>query len=463
MNSRNIALDDIIGILEEKKPLHTVLLTSLNGIDDKREKAFVARLVRGCVERAYSIDNIIDSVSSVKVKKQKTVIRNILRSGIYQILFMDSVTDFAACDESVKLAGKRGFRNLQGFVNGVLRNICRKKEELLKDIYIPEIGKSGTECQGEIEAVNDTVRLAYKYSMPEWIVEEFTKVFEKERAEDAFRYFLKENEISVRVNTSKTTPEAFEKKCEALGIKAERNKYIDKCFKISDTGSLEELQEFKEGLFVVQDMSSSLVGYICEKVSGLNPLSKISVLDFCAAPGGKSLYLADIGMEVTACDISEQKISLIEENVNRCRFGNIKTIVNDATVFNPGFEGKYDIVLCDLPCSGLGIIGKKPDIKYNMTPEKVGELAKLQRSILDNAVKYVKKDGYLVFSTCTVTITENFENAEYLKSVHNFCGVALNEYLPCGIRAKDADDNYIQIIPGEYDSDGFFISLYKKH
>ena len=463
MNSRNIALDDIIGILEEKKPLHAVLLTSLNGIDDKREKAFVARLVRGCVERAYSIDNIIDSVSSVKVKKQKTMIRNILRSGIYQILFMDSVTDFAACDESVKLAGKRGFRNLQGFVNGVLRNICRKKEELLKDIYISEIGKSGTECQGEIEAVNDTVRLAYKYSMPEWIVEEFTKVFGKERAEDAFRYFLKENEISVRVNTSKTTPEAFEKKCEALGIKAERNRYIDKCFKISDTGSLEELQEFKEGLFVVQDMSSALVGYICEKVSELNPLNKISVLDLCAAPGGKSLYLADICMEVTACDISEQKISLIEENVNRCRFGNIKTIVNDATVFNPGFEGKYDIVLCDLPCSGLGIIGKKPDIKYNMTPEKVGELAKLQRSILDNAVKYVKKDGYLVFSTCTVTKTENPENTEYLKSVHNFCGVALNEYLPCGIRAKDADDNYIQIIPGEYDSDGFFISLYKKH
>ena len=153
MNSRNIALEIIISILEEKKPLHSILLTSLNGIEDKREKAFVARLVRGCVERAYSIDRVIDSVSSVKVKKQKPVIRNILRSGVYQILFMDSVTDFAACDESVKLAGKRGFRSLQGFVNGVLRNICRNKDNFLKDI------SDGA--------------LSMHYSVPDWIVDVF--------------------------------------------------------------------------------------------------------------------------------------------------------------------------------------------------------------------------------------------------------------------------------------------------
>ena len=186
MNSRNIALDDIITILEEKKPLHTVLLASLKSIEDKRDKAFVARLVRGSVERAYSIDRIIDSVSSVKVKKQKTVIRNILRSGIYQILFMDSVTDFAACDESVKLAGKRGFRNLQGFVNGVLRNICRKKEELLKDLYITEqyIDEAATtdEAATDETVTDEAVALDYRYSMPSWIADDFCRSFGKEKA-----------------------------------------------------------------------------------------------------------------------------------------------------------------------------------------------------------------------------------------------------------------------------------------
>ncbi|MBO4509908.1 MAG: 16S rRNA (cytosine(967)-C(5))-methyltransferase RsmB, partial [Lachnospiraceae bacterium] len=446
MNSRNIALDDIITILEEKKPLHTVLLASLKSIEDKRDKAFVARLVRGSVERAYSIDRIIDSVSSVKVKKQKTVIRNILRSGIYQILFMDSVTDFAACDESVKLAGKRGFRNLQGFVNGVLRNICRKKEELLKDLYITE------------QYIDEAVALDYRYSVPSWIADDFCRSYGKEKAKNAFAYFLKENDISIRVNTSRITLKSFEEKFlsqtdkgETGEIRLEKNRYLDKCYRISDTGSIEELPQFKDGLFVVQDMSSALVGYICEGITDIRAdkkanADKFRALDLCAAPGGKSLYLADLGIKVTSCDISEQKLKLIEENATRCGFNNIEIKLNDATVFNPGFEGKFDIVLCDLPCSGLGIIGKKPDIKYNMTPEKIKELAALQKSILKIAVKYLKNGGFLLFSTCTVTGEENKENLEYLKSVPGLSCVQLESFLPEGIAVRESKDNYIQIL-----------------
>ena len=478
MNSRNIALDDIITILEEKKPLHTVLLASLKSIEDKRDKAFVARLVRGSVERAYSIDRIIDSVSSVKVKKQKTIIRNILRSGIYQILFMDSVTDFAACDESVKLAGKRGFRNLQGFVNGVLRNICRKKEELLKDLYITEqyIDEAATtdEAATDETVTDEAVALDYRYSVPSWIADDFCRSYGKEKAKNAFAYFLKENDISIRVNTSRITLKSFEEKLlsqtdkdETGEIRLEKNRYLDKCYRISDTGSIEELPQFKDGLFVVQDMSSALVGYICEGITDIRAdkkanADKFRALDLCAAPGGKSLYLADLGIKVTSCDISEQKLKLIEENATRCGFNNIEIKLNDATVFNPGFEGEFDIVLCDLPCSGLGIIGKKPDIKYNMTPEKIKELAALQKSILKIAVKYLKNGGFLLFSTCTVTGEENKENLEYLKSVPGLSCVQLESFLPEGIKVQESKDNYIQILPGEYDSDGFFISLFKK-
>ncbi len=438
MNSRNIALEIIISILEEKKPLHSILLTSLNGIEDKREKAFVARLVRGCVERAYSIDRVIDSVSSVKVKKQKPVIRNILRSGVYQILFMDSVTDFAACDESVKLAGKRGFRSLQGFVNGVLRNICRNKDNFLKDI------SDGA--------------LSMHYSVPDWIVDVFCSSYGKDRTEKAFNYFLSENEVSVRINTSKISPADFEKRID--GYRAEKNRYLDNCYRLYDFGSIEDIPEFKEGLFTIQDMSSALVGHICDNLFKAGSVKGKKALDLCAAPGGKSLYLADIGMEVTSCDISEMKLDLIRENVNRCRFDNIELKQNDATVYNTEFEGKFDLVLCDLPCSGLGIIGKKPDIKYNITPEKVDELAGLQKSILKNAVKYVKPGGYLIYSTCTVTPKENTENVKYLLKQSGIEALPVKKYLPEGIEAKQEEDNFIQILPGEYDSDGFFISLY---
>ena len=477
MNIRNIALEDIIGILEEKKPLHMVLLNSQKGIEDKKDRAFAARLVRGCVERAYSLDHIINSISSVPVKKQKPVIRNILRSGIYQILFMDSVTDFAACDEAVKLAGKRGFRSLSGFVNGILRNICRKKEEILKEL-------ENTEKKN----------MSFKYSMPEWIVDEFCSLYGEEAAGQAFGYFLKENAVSVRVNTSKISLESFEERMDRNGsaskkknndetglgsiensrIKIEKNAYIDKCYSISGAGSLEDSREFREGLFTVQDMSSALVGYICEKLpdsyvtdngngdKGSTTVYRIKALDLCAAPGGKSLYLADLGAEVTSCDISEQKVSLIRENATRCGFDNITLTINDASVYNKSFDGAFDIVLCDLPCSGLGIIGKKPDIKYNISKEKVKELAELQRSILEKAVKYVKPGGFLIFSTCTVTKEENTANVKYITDELGLKGIDISSMLPEGIDPTEKENCYIQILPGEYGSDGFFISVFSR-
>ena len=228
MDIRNIVLDDVISILEDKNPLHKVLLSSLRGIEDARDKSFAARLVRGTVERALSLDIIIDGVSSIKTAKQKPIIRNILRTAVYQIVFMDGVTDFAAVNEAVKLAGKRGFRSLNGFVNGVLRTICRKKDDII----------SALNAEGR-------KNFSFRYSVPEWITGGFCKLYGEEKTENAFKYFLNENRISIRVNTSKTGRDTeFVKKIPG----AEPNLYMDDCFYITGQGSIEENEDFKKGL-----------------------------------------------------------------------------------------------------------------------------------------------------------------------------------------------------------------------
>lgn len=441
-------LDNLINILEEKKPLHIVLSQSLDRQSEEQDKRFISRLTRACVERALTLDTILNSYSSVKVKKMKPVIRNILRMGVCQILFMDSVTDFAACDESVKLTGKRGFRGLNGFVNGVLRSVCREKDKIISGI---ENGVS-----------------SYKYSMPEWIVKLFDESFSAKESEEAFKYFLSDNAIGFRCNTSVSDAALVKKSLMESGQQdkgsVQDNSYIDYCFSVSGAGSAAELKGFKEGQFVVQDFSSVLLGYLadaCYKAKlgeKSNTSSSAKVLDLCAAPGGKSMHMADMGYSVTSCDLTEAKCSLIREAAGRCGFKNVDVMVNDATVYNESFESAFDIVICDLPCSGLGIIGKKPDIKYNASPEKCEELAALQKEILKNAVKYLKPCGILMYSTCTLTKCENTDNYRFLTKALGLKGISVKDKLPKGIEPENADDCYIVIRPGHYDSDGFFIS-----
>ena len=439
MSARNTVLDSLIKVLEEKKPLHIVLKEALGKTETKEDRKFISRLVRGCVERALTLDGIINRYSKVKADKQKPVIRNILREGIYQILFTDSVTDFAACNESVKLAGKRGFKSLGGFVNGYLRNLCREKESILNDI--------------------ERAGLSYKYSVPGPVLDEFLKSFGKEKSEEAFKYFFSDTGVSYRINSSKSEPSYIYKKLEDTFKDTEtefkKNRYLDNCFTLKGAGTPDGIKEFKDGTVVVQDFSSALTGYVadkcCKEKNG-------RVLDLCAAPGGKSLHLADLGYKVTACDISEAKCSLIREAAERCGFSGIDIRVNDASLYNEEFKEAFDMVLCDLPCSGLGIIGKKPDIKYNVTDEKIAELSKLQKDILKNAVKYVKPGGVLIYSTCTLTGRENTDNYDFLIKECGMKKTEIKDLLPKGIAPQAEDDGYILIRPGQYESDGFFIS-----
>ena len=302
--------------------------------------------------------------------------------------------------------------------------------------------------------------------MPEWIVKTFNESFSAKESEEAFKYFLSDNAIGFRCNTSVSDAKEVIKELKDLVQdkgSVQENSYIDYCFSVSGQGSASELKGFKKGQFVVQDFSSVLLGYVADacykaKHGGVNSPATTKVLDLCAAPGGKSMHMADMGYKVTSCDLTESKCSLIREAADRCGFKNVDVKVNDATVYNKAFTKAFDIVICDLPCSGLGIIGKKPDIKYNASPEKCEELAALQKEILKNAVKYLKPCGILMYSTCTLTKCENTDNYRFLTKALGLKGIPVKDKLPKGIEPENADDCYIVIRPGRYDSDGFFIS-----
>lgn len=449
---RNDCLNMIVDVLEEHRPSHLVIADHLDagsGMSDQ-DRSFVKRLVMGVVERKMMLDHVIDAVSKTKTAKMKPVVRNIIRMGAYQLIYMN-VPDSAACNESVKLAKKRGLVNLSGFVNGVLRNIARQKD-ILTDL-------SGIK--------DDTVRLSLYYSVPEWIVRYFCDNYGIEAAVRAFEHYLTPSKTYIRCNSSRISPDGLCERLTERGIDVQRTG-IERCMSITGYSSLNSIPEFRDGLFSVQDMSSVIAGEIAE-IRGDE-----RVLDMCAAPGGKSLNIADRltavkragvqaaekgtagttgpeaaeketagtgasdGGQVIACDISEQKVRMIDENIVRSGFTNIRTAVSDATVFVPDFENAFDIVIADVPCSGLGIIGRKPDIKYNMTPEGQNELVILQRSILDNAVRYVKTGGQLLFSTCTVNRAENEDNVGYIAAKGFECALSK------------------QLLPGENGADGFF-------
>lgn len=434
---RNDCLNLIIEILENRRPSHLIIAEYLNshGGLESADRGFVSRLVRGTVERKITLDYVIDSVSSTKTHKCKPAIRNILRMGVYQMLFMN-VPDSAACNESVKLAKKRGFGSLSGFVNANLRAIARLKAEC---------AESGADVIGSLldreKNIKPVKRLAVAFSVPEWIVGYFISNYGEKRASDAFKYCLADGGTTVCTVASKIKPEELEDRIKEQGISI-APAAVPGSFKVSNSGALDLLPEFREGLFFVQDCSSTMAVNQVEFHAGDR------VLDLCAAPGGKTMHAADMLLTaggngtVTSCDISDRKVALIKQNIERCGFTNVNPTVNDATVLREEFIDAFDIVLCDVPCSGLGIIGRKPDIKYNMTPEGQAELVALQRSILDNAVKYVRQGGQFIYSTCTVNKAENQENVDYIKTLGLKCVASR------------------QLLPGEEGTDGFFFAKF---
>ena len=443
-NLREIILGILLDINRDGVKSHIAIGNTLNKFQylSKQERSFIARVCEGTVEQMIYIDYVIDQFSSVKVQKMKPVIQNLLRSAVYQILFMDSVPDSAACNEAVKLAQKKGFYSLKGFVNGVLRSIVRGREEI--EFPNPD---------------NPMEYLSIVYSMPRWLVKRWSDEFGSVVTEQMLQQFLKEHPTTVRFKTDHIDAETIIESLKKQGVTVTPAAYLPYAYEISNYNYLQGLEAFAKGWIYVQDVSSMLVGEVAAPKAG------DYIIDLCAAPGGKSLHVADklgsFGM-VEARDLSDYKVALIQDNIQRMDLINVKAVLADATVFDGSIAEKADIVLADVPCSGMGVIGNKPDIKYNLSSLQVEELVLLQRKILHNAASYVKPGGTLVFSTCTIGKKENQENVQWFLEQYPFQLDDLNPYLPEELHGETTEKGYLQLLPGVHKTDGFFLARFKK-
>ncbi len=445
-NSRELAVSMLLEIMEKERYSHMVIREVLNKYDymDSRDKAFMKRLTEGTLERRIQLDAILNQFSKVPVSKMKPFIRTLLRMSVYQLLFMDGVPDGAVCNEAVKLAGKRGFRNLQGFVNGVLRTIAREKE----NICYPDKDK-------EFEAY-----LSMVYSVPDWLVQRFLFTYGKEKTEKMLSAFLTAAPVTVRITESLSEADKAKliKSWEEGGIFVKQHPYLSYAYQLSGIDGMQNLAGFTEGLCTVQDVSSMLV---CEAA---DIQKNYHVIDVCAAPGGKSAHAAEKLQKtgyVSARDLTAYKAGLIRNTIDRMQLSNIEEMVADACVYRAEDKESADIVFADLPCSGLGIIGKKKDIKYHVSEERLRELAALQRKILSVVWQYVKPGGVLLYSTCTVNPMENEENVDWFTQNYPFQTESLIPYLPNTLW-EDERSGMLQLLPGIHETDGFFIARLRR-
>ncbi len=392
INSREIAMKVLYEIEYEGAYSNMALKKALrNGEISHRDKAFITHLVYGVTDKKITLDYIISKFSKIKLKKISKYILIILRMGVYQIKFMDKVPESAAVNECVKLARRYGHGASAGFVNGMLRNVVRSDIEYPKD---------------KIEY------MSVKYSVPLWLCKKWITDFGYEFTNELLKSFEQSTRVCVRPNTLKITEQELSDKLNDEGNKAEvKNNLV--YIEGFDIGN-DEL--YKKGYYTVQDEAAYTAGKV------LAPKVGETVIDMCAAPGGKTTHLAEIMCnkgEIFAFDIHEHKIAIIQKNAERLGISIIKTEISDGSVFNKKYAEKADKILCDVPCSGLGIIRRKPEIKWNRNEDD--DFHSLQEQILLNASKYLKKGGELVYSTCTINKEENEEvTSGFLKENSNF-------------------------------------------
>lgn len=444
VNTRELILGILLEVNKEGQYSHLVIRSTLEKYQylEKQERAFITRVCEGTLEYKIRLDYILNQFSTVPAEKMKPVIRELLRSSVYQILYMDSVPDSAVCNEAVKLARKKGFYNLTGFVNGVLRKIARE----YGSIRFP--GKDQPEEY-----------LSVIYSMPKWLVQRFLEQYGFEKTEKMLESFLKERPTTIRIREYLVDKKAVLESLERQQVTVEKAPYIENAYYLKNYDYLPALEAFRMGTVQVQDVSSMLVGDIADPKEG------DYVIDLCAAPGGKTLCIADklkgTG-RVDARDISRSKTDLIRENAIRQSFLNVVVSEKDASQLDSDSLEKADILIADVPCSGLGVMGRKTDIKYKMNPAKIQELAGLQRQILEQASTYVKPGGTLIYSTCTITNEENLDNVKWFTEHFPYELESLDPYLCKELQSETTAKGYLQLLPGVHQCDGFFIARMKR-
>lgn len=399
---------------------------------DRREAALAARLAYGVLQNRALLDYYLDQYCSQPFTKLEPFIRDVLRLGAYQILFMDRVPDSAAVDEAVKMVKDRKRQRAAGFVNAVLRKLGREKEHL-----------------PAVPTENDTAYLSLRYSHPQWLVERLVDLLGREEAEEFLRLDNEGVPTTIQLNSLQCTQEELIESLTASGAAATPHAWMPHCWELRGGGDLEDLPAFQGGAFLVQDAAAKAAVL----AAGVKPGGR--VLDVCAAPGGKS-FAAAIAMEdrgeIISCDIHPHKLTLIEKGAQRLGLRSIQTALADGREFHAEWQNTFDLVLCDVPCSGMGIIRKKPDIRYK-DPAQLAGLPQVQGAILENASQYVKPGGVLLYATCTILpeenqgVTEAFlsRRAEFSKERFSLPG------------QEEENGGGLTLWPQRHGTDGFYI------
>ncbi|MBR6785426.1 MAG: 16S rRNA (cytosine(967)-C(5))-methyltransferase RsmB [Clostridia bacterium] len=438
-NARQAAFEALLKIQREGAYSNLVVDASLKENDhfDERDKAFFSNLVYGTLDRLILIDYNLSLYLNQPVRKLKPELHTILRLGTYQLLFLDKVPSSAAVNESVKLAKVNKSAFAASLVNAVLRRVADN------GLKLPE------------GAENDPDYLAIKYSCPEWLISMWIDAYGFDNAIALAEKALEAAPVVVKVNTLKISVDDLIWKLAEEGVIAEKSEKFPESLVLNNTGAVEELLAYQEGYFHAQDFASQ----ICCKVVDAKPGE--TVFDLCSAPGGKAFTIAE-GMQNTGCvrafDVYQSRVDLIKSGAKRLGLDNVYTYLSDASIFNENY-GMADRVLCDVPCSGLGIIRRKPEIRFKKSAD-IDNLPELQYRILCNATKYLKDGGRLVYSTCTLNPKENDEVCDRFLAEHpDFEAVKI---LP-EMRRYSENDKYLTLMPHVHSTDGFFVAAFQKN
>lgn len=427
--ARNIALKSLYEI-NIKQAYSNIVLDKF--INENREKLsnldinFISELVYGVVTWKLTLEYIIQKYSKTKIKKMSDWVKNILYLGSYQIIFLDKVPKSAAVNESVNLCKKYNFKSV-GLVNAILRKIEKSDYKEISNI------------------TNSITRISLKYSMPEWIVKKFCDEYGEEETANICQNLNLRPNISVRINRLKGKMDLGEK-----GI-------LENFRTITGTKNITKTKEYIEGNITIQDEAAGLSSFV------LAPKEGEIVLDACSAPGGKTTYLAELMHnkgKIVAWDIYEERLKQVEQNAKRLGIDIIQTEVHDATKLKEEYVEKFDKILLDVPCLGLGVIRRKPDIKWNRQEEDIKEISDIQFNILKTCSKYLKKNGTLVYSTCSMLKEENDAIIEKFIKEEKFETVNIEEQIPNEF-SKITTNNMVQFLPSQ-NHDGFFITMLKK-
>ncbi len=443
--ARTVALEVLEKIMDQGAYANLALQQALTTKDlMTADRGLVTEIVYGTLKQRLALDWHLQSFLSKPLSTLPPVLQHILQIGAYQILFLDRVPASAAVNEAVNMAKAKGFSGLSGMVNGVLRNLVRKKENL----HLPDSGK---------EPVN---YLSIKYSHPVWMLKRWLKRWGFEGAEALCRANNQQAPTWLRTNTLRITRQELAEMLQAAGVTTRPGERVSESLEIRDFPSVEQLEPLQEGLCTVQDESSMLVAHVLGAKAGER------VVDACAAPGGKTSHIAQLMQdegEILAFDIHPHKIPLIEGTCRRLGIGSVRVREGDAAKLGELVTGTVDRVLVDAPCSGLGVLRRKADARWKKEEKSILELQELQLKILKEASKLVKPGGTLVYSTCTIEPEENFEVIKAFRREHpDFKPVDLNNVLPFELEREEdrhmAAKGFIQFLPHVHGMDGFFIA-----